>query len=518
MCAVTNSNLNEIHINKNNSIGKTELTSQTTINNINSLENNNINNLNNIVKNDDNLELLNFDTLVNNDFNNSTNQINNKDGNNFQTNQSVVIGITPSGKEIEMELCSASDFSVDKILPKALEESNDQSKIEKVQDYLSNILKKLDINTKEEKAYKNFLYKYKVYIPVEQIKKVKNKGDETYVYLENDSIIVLDSNGTIKSITIREGKYVFNEDGSIYFIKFTDTQKKGISLLFDKDGNIVSGTYTDEEGNIEPISIFSNYNRLAEQYGGDQGSFSRTVEELLEDPIVLEKLRKTFPNATMEDYEKYLKRINQVGCGYTAMINTLFEYYKGRENEFYRKFGFHMYDIESNGFLDYNYEYLILDFFNYIWGNSGYSIQQLYGDIGKKVYDAALDKYEKNPDAKAKGTGTKEKLLFMDFLNKKYGINCNVEFIYENNEQKIIELYKKISKDKNTQIIISANQFELYDRYGNLTDENVGNHAMSVTGVTEDGKLIVSSWGTERILDLSDVDDSYTYITIVRYE
>lgn len=295
-------------------------------------------------------------------------------------------------------------------------------------------------------------------------------------------------------------------------------KKKGISLLFDKDGNIVSGTYTDEEGNIEPISIFSNYNRLAEQYGGDQGSFSRTVEELLEDPIVLEKLRKTFPNATMEDYEKYLKRINQVGCGYTAMINTLFEYYKGRENEFYRKFGFHMYDIESNGFLDYNYEYLILDFFNYIWGNSGYSIQQLYGDIGKKVYDAALDKYEKNPDAKAKGTGPKEKLLFMDFLNKKYGINCNVEFIYENNEQKIIELYKKISKDKNTQIIISANQFELYDRYGNLTDENVGNHAMSVTGVTEDGKLIVSSWGTERILDLSDVDDSYTYITIVRYE
>ena len=34
--------------------------------------------------------------------------------------------------------------------------------------------------------------------------------------------------------------------------------------------------------------------------------------------------------------------------------------------------------------------------------------------------------------------------------------------------------------------------------------ENVGGHAMIVTGITEDGKIIVSSWGKEYIFDIGN--------------
>ena len=508
MSAVNKMSYNTTAIEKNKLVTKRNTT---TIENFNTLQNNTFKEK--IANNNNETETINLNLEEDNILKKKSKLL-------IKQNSSILT--TSTGKEMKISLCSASDFRVEKVLEKETEKKQQSSILEKIQDSISNLLKILDITTEEQKAYENFLKKYNVIIPIEKIKDVHETNNEVFIYLENGSSIVLDKDGTITRIKTNEGNYLFYPDGSISFISFKGYYKDGINLSFDEEGNIITGYYTDENGNQEPIDIFSEYNRLAEQYGGNQGSFTRNIEELLEDPIVLEKLRNTYPNATMKDYENYLKRINQVGCGYTAMINTLFEYYKGREREFYNKFGFPMYDIESNGFLDYNYEYLILDFFNYIWGNSGYTIQELYGNIGGVVYDAALDEYKTNQTAKAEGTSIKEKYLFKDFLNKFYGINCSVESQYdpyeEMDEEKIIELYKELSKDPNAQIIISARMFELYDRNGELDNTDVGSHAMYVTGINEDGKLIVSTWGKEKILDLSDADDSYTYFTVVKYE
>ena len=59
------------------------------------------------------------------------------------------------------------------------------------------------------------------------------------------------------------------------------------------------------------------------------------------------------------------------------------------------------------------------------------------------------------------------------------------------------------------QIMVAEDAFDLYYVYdknmnGELDDlscEDVGAHAMSVVGVTEDNRLIVSSWGNAYILD-----------------
>jgi hypothetical protein len=42
---------------------------------------------------------------------------------------------------------------------------------------------------------------------------------------------------------------------------------------------------------------------------------------------------------------------------------------------------------------------------------------------------------------------------------------------------------------------ISSGGFNLYDSDGNVVASDVGDHWMTVTGVTADGNYVVSSWG-----------------------
>ena len=59
------------------------------------------------------------------------------------------------------------------------------------------------------------------------------------------------------------------------------------------------------------------------------------------------------------------------------------------------------------------------------------------------------------------------------------------------------------------QVVISAQNFTLYypedvdgnGKYDDVYDFNIGGHAMSAVGTTDDGKIIVSSWGKEFLLD-----------------
>lgn len=69
------------------------------------------------------------------------------------------------------------------------------------------------------------------------------------------------------------------------------------------------------------------------------------------------------------------------------------------------------------------------------------------------------------------------------------------------------------------QINVGADDFDLYYPYdkdgnGKLDDiryKDVGGHAMTVAGVSDDGKLIVSSWGNEYLLDPEQVSDYVIY-------
>ena len=69
---------------------------------------------------------------------------------------------------------------------------------------------------------------------------------------------------------------------------------------------------------------------------------------------------------------------------------------------------------------------------------------------------------------------------------------------------------KYINEDK--QVIITDENFTLYypkdvdgnGKYDDVYRSNIGSHAMSVVGVADDNKLIVSSWGKEYLFDFKE--------------
>ena len=190
------------------------------------------------------------------------------------------------------------------------------------------------------------------------------------------------------------------------------------------------------------------------QYGGRQASPSEHWQD------VADIVRKYHPDWSIKQIRKYLETLNSEGCGYVAMINTIFLYYNGREEEFEKTFGFPMY---KDG--DLNYDAMVTDFY------------------------CAKD------DPNHSGTGWASRERMWESYCKEHGIDADVH-----NVNVTAKNFNEVSK--NGQIVVGLSPVILYDKNGNcvFNDPDSG-HAMTVTGVSEDGRLIVSSWGETYYLD-----------------
>ncbi|MBR3523100.1 MAG: hypothetical protein IKN87_00220 [Bacilli bacterium] len=294
----------------------------------------------------------------------------------------------------------------------------------------------------------------------------------------------------------------------------------GKNGYYFSDGHITSAT-------LSP-SIFRRNNLENNQYGGNQMVFSNNFEDVLNNPDIMKILRENFPDATMEDYELYLKKLSSCGCGYTAEVNSIFEIYEGREEEFYNKFGLSMYTIDVDGNVDYNYEPLIVGFFTYIWKEKkNMSIEEIYGDIKEKSGNDASLTGENSTGAT--GAGVDIQKDFSKYLYDKFDIKFHLDFensdknIFENNFT--IEDYNRImSEHPNSEIFLSTDGYSLYyinddGTRGNPYTEDGRKHAMIIVGV-ENNELIVSSWGNKYIIDVSNLDneDDWLWYTIVEEE
>ena len=95
-------------------------------------------------------------------------------------------------------------------------------------------------------------------------------------------------------------------------------------------------------------------------YGGNQGAPVKNYKsDSSKRDLLNEIVRKYHPDYTDKEVEKLLSELNMEGCGYVALINTLFVQYLGREDRFMEVFGFPMYD--NNGEL--NYDALVTDLY-----------------------------------------------------------------------------------------------------------------------------------------------------------
>ena len=228
------------------------------------------------------------------------------------------------------------------------------------------------------------------------------------------------------------------------------------SILFDDDGQ-----YGGDQG------------RLAYEYDTDQ----RRREELLR------ILREYFPNMTDEEAQRYLENFNMVGCGYVAMANTIFMQYENDPAGFERAFGFPMYD--GNG--DLNYERLALDLYAHT------DLNDMVPNESGTNQPGGTDQFDRRD-------------IMESYLNER-GVSVRTE----NNAHVTPENFREITENGG-KVIISLHNDNIYQ--GNRSYYIDGGHAMTVSGCTDDGKLIVSSWGEEYYIDASELDGNDSFAVI----
>ncbi len=258
-------------------------------------------------------------------------------------------------------------------------------------------------------------------------------------------------------------------------ISFDDARKEKMIHRTENNSDNKQVTYDYIES-----SVYSHDNES--MYGSDQGS-AAAIAKTSEGEITPEENRfidiikknKKLKNMSDNELYEYLSGMNHEGCGYASTVNTVFEYYINIDNGselFRRKFGFSL--RKRNG--DLNYDLLMV----YIY--SKYDNVKKSG-LSHKDEDNLIKKVmaEKGIDGKSK----------VKVKTKEYGTLTNNE----------IKNYLAEGK----QVIISSQNVVLYNMDGTLLQNCAGaGHSLSVTGVTSDGRIIVSTWGKKAYVDRSD--------------
>jgi len=263
----------------------------------------------------------------------------------------------------------------------------------------------------------------------------------------------------------------------------------GMQEVKDKDGNptdtTIFGYNVNEKGELVPISAFGEYNKDSLQYGGNQNMFGwRGVTELLADENIWGVLEERYPGSTYEQKKAYLSCMAGKCCGFVANVNGLFEHYEGREEEFKEKFGVDMYRMDENGKLDFNYEYMTLKYWDYVYGEvAGRSIGQMSGG-----------RYGLTPT---------EHGLFDDFLKDEFGVEAeSTTFLDSRYNTHHIEDTITGSDTKGSILSGQKNVVSVYEelskKYESVTvgqRSGSGGHAMYVVGENDAGSLDLSSLG-----------------------
>ena len=193
-------------------------------------------------------------------------------------------------------------------------------------------------------------------------------------------------------------------------------------------------------------------------YGGSQvtplAAFRGKREGVYEELCRI--VRSYYPSYSDSQVEGLMERLELEGCGYVALANTLFGRFAGRESQFRNIFGFSMY----NRYGELNYDLLVTD-----------------------VYCAGDD------PGKTGMTREEREKVWERYLGER-GIPVDVRTVEVTREN-----FEELSWQG--EIIVGISPCILFDKEGRRVTDESGGHAVTVTGITEDGMLRVSSWGME---------------------
>ena len=364
--------------------------------------------------------------------------------------------------------------------------------------------KKLDVNFHVDSFDEDDEYAFK-------LDDIMYSKDTLTTFLKSKGIINDDEE--ILTYTNNHSSADFYLSNGRYFFVFLNEADKTVSIseLRNLKNNYIS--LMDDTG------YYSYINNINENYGGSQMIFQSDdgYSQLLDknnyyyDEYIASGLKKLFPNASMEEYVSYLEKICNTGCGYVAFANSVFKSFEGKEKQFENIFGYPMYR-ENSGKKYYNTYRLAFDAFNYIWAEaSDYTLEQIvYGD--DNINENNNNPVQLGSDGGG-GTWDSMQYLFKDFMKEKYNFDIKVEVDRDVSADDLntkIEEYSKIGYN----VVAGTKGYNLYDMDDTLSYSNGGGHAMSVTNVTDDGNIIVSTWGNSYVLDVSDVESNDGIISL----
>lgn len=286
-------------------------------------------------------------------------------------------------------------------------------------------------------------------------------------------------------------------------------------------------------------------------YGGDQGEPARDKAgwrflfwRFGEDNDLIDFVRSydQYKDYSKHDVAKLYDQINEEGCGYVAAVNSIFLAYEGHEDAFLRDFGFPMYDKDG----EFNYNRLLIDF--YASTDNKYFLDQpdgstaLVNDIllsykGNEtafweIYHVGLYKDDDpesgcwNPEAMQKVLDRYKGRDVVEYEYEgttSYSLNNRINqylddkgIAYKNTTMQTddpltgdqVKDYLNDGKSVN----IGIGDFNLYDENGKVRQADVGGHWMTITGVTEDGNYIVSSWGEKYYIHPDELTGDMQYL------
>lgn len=272
-------------------------------------------------------------------------------------------------------------------------------------------------------------------------------------------------------------------------------------------------------------------------YGGDQGDMAhnRNGFKFLwwvwgEDKDIYDFVRSQdgYENYSETQIHELLDKINNEGCGYVALVNTLFLEFPGSEAEFEQIYGFPMRDKDGN----YNFNQMLIDIYcktddkYFLAEDSGKNalicdvlrdyhdnpakFEQDYGvkydpnsdTIPDEVSNAILARYDgKVASYKAEGTTIySQENRLLAYLHEK-GIDANVNC--SSSSTMSVDSVKNTLESGTVVKLSLGKETQLCDEGGKVQQTLGGGHAVLITGVTDDGRYIISSWGNQYYVDPS---------------
>lgn len=238
-------------------------------------------------------------------------------------------------------------------------------------------------------------------------------------------------------------------------------------------------------------------------YGGNQNVNSDMSEDIRSAAKAMISQKYHRELISDEEFDIFLKRLGSEGCGYVALINTICVHFENREQEFLQKFGYPLY--AENG--DFNFDYLLLDLYSSMDNYDPNTHQRNYQMDYKEKDDGSKDIYNFWQDTTGKGTTVGERKYYIEHFLGAH----NIKVLHRNYANVTLTNFEKLTK-QGWQIIVSLHNGKIYR---NGYEEFVERHAMQVTGVTDDGKFIVSSWGKQYCFDPKE--NEYLYFSMLRY-